>query len=159
MDFSFWPLGLINIFLPVHWSSKDIFPDTYINHIIQDRQTDWKVPYVKNINKNININKCLGLQLLTLSNLQIVESVEVNVEVCPDAVHRSWQSYASDEQHKQDNVGHSSCDVHNLRKHRRNRIKYITLTFTSILLKKKKNKQKQAVVEGAPSAFFLQFEH
>lgn len=39
------------------------------------------------------------------------------MEVGPDAVHGPWQSYASDQQNKEDHVGHGSSDVHHLNTH------------------------------------------
>lgn len=48
------------------------------------------------------------------SDLQVVEALEVDVEVGPDAVHGARQRDASDEQDKQDHVGHGGSDVDHL---------------------------------------------
>lgn len=51
----------------------------------------------------------------TLSHLQIVEPLEVDMEVGFDTFHGSGQSYASDEQDKENHVRHRGCDVHYLK--------------------------------------------
>lgn len=50
-----------------------------------------------------------------VSDLQIAEPLKVDVEVGLYAIHRPRQSDPSDQQHQQDHIGHSGCDVNHLK--------------------------------------------
>lgn len=59
-----------------------------------------------------------------VSDLKIVEPLEVDVEVGPDAVHGPRQSDSSNEQHEKDHIGHRSRDVHHLNTWEKRRVIY-----------------------------------
>lgn len=63
------------------------------------------------------------------SHRSVVELLEVDVEVCPDAIHSAWQCDTADQEHEQHHIGHRGCDVDHLQRHMRACDKAVVSSF------------------------------